>query len=325
MDLIFAAQGDGPAGVFQDTVRPAPEGIPVRHYSVPSTFATAGTLTAAGERLEVISAPRTFEATGGELQLELAPSLASGAIQALDVLEQTPYESTETTVSRFLPNLEIFQSFEVLGLAAPGLEEQLNRTLGEGIDRLVHTQNQDGGWSWWPASDQARASSDPFISSYALLGLIRAETAGISIDNRVSEAAIAYLQSTIFSPQMLSDPSQLDRLAFQHYVLAEAGMGEITGVMSLYNVRDQLNPWAVAYLALTFDRLSPGDSRTSTLLADLEGLAVRTGTGAHWALRESGGPNMDTTVFNTAVAVFALAQNDPATPVLSEAIRFLMS
>ena len=64
------------------------------------------------EQLELVSLPRTYDPTGGQLTVEMAPSLAAAAFSALDVLEYYPYECTEQTLSRFLPNLEAYRAFE---------------------------------------------------------------------------------------------------------------------------------------------------------------------------------------------------------------------
>ena len=93
LDLVFAAEADSG---LKDAARPALGVLPVLRYTAPRTFSTAGVLDQAGERLELVSLPRSFDpASGGSLRLEISPSLAAGLIDALDYLEHYPYECTE--------------------------------------------------------------------------------------------------------------------------------------------------------------------------------------------------------------------------------------
>jgi len=320
VDLVFSVQGEG----YSDATRPVWGELPVLRYTAPQTFGTAGTLEEGGERLEIVSLPRTYDPGGGDLRVELAPSLAAAMLPGLDVLEHYPYECTEQTLSRFLPNLEAYRAIQDLGLAAPDLEARLERTLNEGLQRLVARQNPDGGWGWWSAPSLAGNISDPYITAYVLFGLSRAREAGAFVDEGAIQNAVSFLISTLPSPEMLSDPWQLDRLAFQHFALTQAGSGSPAGLGALYEARGQLSPWAQAFLALTLETLSPGDPRVRELYSDLEATAIRTATGTHW-VGNGAKFNMETPVFTTAVVIYGLAQHDPASVTLPEAVRYLMA
>ena len=320
VDLIFSVDGGG----LSDTTRPVWGDLPVLRYTAPQTFGTAGTMDVGGERLEIVSLPRTFDPSGGDLQVELAPSLAAAMLPGLDVLEHYPYECTEQTLSRFLPNLEAYRAIQELGLEAPDLQARLERTLSEGIQRLAARQNDDGGWSWWATSSFVENFSDPYITSYVLFGLSRARDAGTFVDEGVIQNAVNFLIAAMPAPEMLSDPWQLDRLAFQQFALSQAGSGSPSGVGMLYETRSQLSPWAQALLALTLETISSGDPRIREIYSDLEASAIRTATGTHWE-GHGAKANMETPVFNTAVVVYGLAQYDPASVTIPEAVRYLMS
>ena len=119
-------------------------------------------------------------------------------------------------------------------------------------------------------------------------------------------------------------PWQLDRLSFQLFALSQVGSASSTQVGRLYESRDQLSPWAQAFLALTLETISPADPRIRDLYADLEAAAMRSATGVHWE-GHAARVNMETPVLNTAVVVYALAQHDPASPTISDAVRYLMA
>jgi uncharacterized protein YfaS (alpha-2-macroglobulin family) len=124
---------------------------------------------------------------------------------------------------------------------------------------------------------------------------------------------------------MLVDSWQFDRHAFVHYVLSEAVEGDLAGTSGLYSARSRLNPWAQALLALTLENLSPGDERIQVLLSGLEASAQRSATGAHWENEEASWQNMSTTLQSTAVVLYALANQDPASPLVADALRYLMA
>ncbi len=314
-DLVFSAT----SGELVDAVRPAGGRLPVLRYTTPQTFRSAGLMEESGERLELVSLPRSFDPSGGQFDLEIAPSLAGAMFSALDVLANPQYPSTEETLSSFLPNLETYRVLQDFGVTSPDLQARLDLTLDAGLSTLSAMQNSDGGWGWWPTNE-----SDPYITAYVLFGLSRVREAGAAVDENVLQRAVDYLQGTLYTPNMTSETWQLDRLAFIQYALAYAGAGDLSGAQALYEVRDQLSPWAQALLALTLEQLSPGSQAARTLFSDLESTALRTASGVHWEEKTPGWQNMTTPLSTSAMVVYALAQRDPGTPLMADAVRYLM-
>ncbi len=325
VDLIFSAQ----SGSYQDAARPALGALPVLRYIAPQTFRTSGVLDAAGELTELVSLPRSFDAQNGELDIELSPSLAAAMSKSLDALETQPYESAEQTLSSFLPNLETYRTLQTFGIEDPGLKSRLDRTLNQGLLRLLARQNYDGGWGWWKGEE-----SDAYVTSYVLFGLLRTRQAGITVSQDTIQRAIDYLKEA--KPQSSDggqplQPWQWDRLAFQEYVLSEADAGDAEAIAQLIQERDQLSPWAQALLALALQRQQPGASEAQTILSDLQSNAVRSATGAYWEMRQdesallAAGMNMQTNLSNSAIVLFALAQRDPGSPLVADAVRYLMA
>jgi hypothetical protein len=315
-DLVFQAQ----AGDLTDASRLAQGALPILRYNVPQTFRTAGLLDDAGEQLELVSLPRSFDPSGGNLNVELAPSLAATTLSALKTLEESPCKCNEQLVSRVLSTLSVHRSLQDFGMQSSFVEEQLAQDLKENIPQLLARQSYDGGWSWWE-----NGQSDPYISAYVLYGLMQAKEAGALIDAGAIQRAVDYLNSTLVSPRGSQDAWELDRQAFQHFALASAGAGSTEGLEALLNLRARLSPWGQALLALGIDQQIPGSEATRTLLSDLSATATRSATGAHWELSEPGWENMVASITNNAMVVFALAQQDPGAPLLADAVRYLAS
>ncbi len=316
VDLIFATSANG----YQDATRPTGGSLPVLRYTAPQTFATSGILDEGGERLELVSLPRTFDPLGGDLNVELSSSLGGSMITSLTVLENTRYESTESTLSRFLPNMEAYRTLQALGIDAPNLRSRLDRTMAEGIARLLARQQPEGGWSW-----HSRGPSDPYVTAYVLFGLARAREAGTSIPEDAMQRAGDFLVATLYTPDLAAENWQIDRLAFIHFALAYADRGDLGGLEGLYQRRDQLSPWGQALLALAIQRIEPDGEATTTLYSDLSASAIRSATGAHWETQEPGYQNMSSHLLTTAMVVYSLAQQQPDSPLLPDAVRYLMA
>jgi uncharacterized protein YfaS (alpha-2-macroglobulin family) len=316
VDAVFSVS----AGNLSDASRPTGGALPVLYYTAPQTFATSGVLDAAGERLELVSLPRSFDAHTGSLRLELSPSLAAGMLDSLNLLEQYPYNCTEQTLSRFLPNLEVYRAVQTFGIDAPDLKARMDRTLSQNLTRLMLRQNSDGGWGWW--SDE---QSNPYITAYILFGLGRIIQAGIQVDNQVVQRAVDYLNATMPNTQNSPNAWEIDRLAFINFALSEVGAASSSGPDALYTLRDQMDPWAQALLALTLQKLDPAGERVNTLLSDLQSTASLTATGAHWQDRQEAWQNLVSPETATAMVVYALARREPASTLIPEAVRYMMS
>ncbi len=240
VDLVFGVKGGG----FEDAAHPSGGSIPVYRYSSPQTFATGGVLTEPGQRLEVISVPRSYTPTGGELKVELSPSIAAAILSGLKALEPMPVDTVEPVISRLLPNLATYQALKKLGVDSPELSARLEGMIQDSLSRLASWQNKDGGWGW--AQDQA---SDPYITAYVVFGLSEAGRAGGFVDQAMLKKAVDYTISKLVAPTTTTPPEQLDRLAFQQFALQQAGTPTKIAA-GLYDLRERLSPWGKALLAL---------------------------------------------------------------------------
>jgi uncharacterized protein YfaS (alpha-2-macroglobulin family) len=325
-DLVFAVSGESGGQTLSDAAKPALGPLPIHEYIAPQTFVTAGMMTDGGSRQEIISLPRSFSPTGGKLDVEMSPSLAASLLNSLEALPTpTCTCNNEAVLSYFLPNLETYRALQASGKDNPDLKARLDQSLGDSITALVRNQNPDGGWGWIRGSD-----SDPYISTYILFGLGRARMAGVSIPDDTFDHAHEYLRDFALADPTLEtyQPWELDRLTFTLFALGQtSGLQEADWPIlnTMYDKRDQLSPWAQALLALSLEAISSNDARASDLISNLEATAVRTGSSSNWESNTGLSRNPGTPLYTTAVVVYALAQRDPASPVLIEAVRYLSS
>ncbi|MEZ4673461.1 MAG: MG2 domain-containing protein [Caldilineaceae bacterium] len=227
--------------------------VPVVRYETPEVVGTSGTVPPEG-RVEAIRLPA--DATDhGDLTITLEPSLAAGMRDGLRYLEHYEYECNEQTVSRFLPNLFTVRALNQLGIANAELERQLNFQLGVGVQRLVSRQNDDGGWGYWPGEE-----SNAFITSYVLWGLANAAALDYSVPQRALDSAADYLDRQFQAPQEVTDNWMLNEMAFMNFVLSEMDKGDPGRAATLYDVRERLDYYGQALLAMSMANMQQNDA-----------------------------------------------------------------
>ena len=323
-DLLFSASGGG----LQDASHPTLGALPVLHYLAPRTFSTAGILPNATSRLEAISLPRSFDPQGGSLTVELAPSLAALLLGSLKAMPVPPSQaSNEELFSYFLPNLEVYLSLKSAGMNDTDLTTTYETRLNEVLQRLLRGHNTDGGWSWWTNSIlswENTQTSDPWLTAYILAGLSRATEAGFTVKGDIINGAREFLNNNrpYLGGGTLKD-WQLDQLTYEAWALQLSGGVDDAVVSTLVDNVDQLSPWAQAVLALTLDLANHTDERVNSLLTNLASTAIRSASGAHWESAPRGWHNPASTLVTTAMVTYALAQKDPASPLLADAVRYL--
>ncbi len=321
VNLVFEAH----SGALSDASTPVWGDLQVRRYSMPYTFSTAGQMAEAGERLELVSLPVSTDPSSGEFSVALNPSLLTTLVDGLEALETVPYSDTATVLSRLLANLNTYLVLTSLEVEAPQMAASLDDLIGEDVGQLLSWQNIDGGWSWWAGSGSGSQDSDPFISAYVVLGLNLSQESGVEIGEDLLMRARNYLLFELPLPGEVESAWMLDRLVFMAYALRGDGGNLSPTIDGLYARRSELSPWALGLLALTIHETAGMSARVTTLVSDLEGRAIRSATGVHWENDRHSWILPGTPVYNTAVAVYALAQLDPASASLPLALRYLMA
>ena len=130
-----------------------------------------------------------------------------------------------------------YRALKTLGIENAELEQRLPGLIRTALDRLKLRQHDDGGWGWWD-----EAESNPHISAYVVLGLVRTKEAAFDVDNTMLQRGVQYLTGLRTKLTVNSDTSDANQQAFLAYVLAESGqrdgdlqsLGEFREKMSTY-------------------------------------------------------------------------------------------
>ena len=163
------------------------------------------------------------------LEITVTAGTMPAVLEALPFLAGYPYGCVEQTMSRFLPTVTAAAALRRTGIPNPALEKSLPDMVSKGLQRLYGFQHEDGGWGWWK-----RDATHPFMTAYALFGLVSARRAGFEVDGPTVERGLDALQAMDLTP-------------FSLHVLSLAGR----------NVKEELglfpapaDPEGLAYLAL---------------------------------------------------------------------------
>ncbi len=295
--------------------------LPVYRYEAPEIVGTAGVLRSPDTRVESIILPQRFADAGGELSIQLDQSLAAATLDGLEYLKNYPYQSTETTISRFLPNIIALRALKQLGVSNPTLEADLDAAVNFALQELYNDQQPDGGWGWYE-----RDNSDPMTTSYALIALAEASKEGYTVSNEVVRRAQAYLQTQFIVPDLSQPTWRLNRQAFILYALARSGQPDIARTTTLYDNRDRLAIYAQAWLAQTLYLINPTDSaRIDPLVGDLVDNAIISASGIHWQEASRDVFNWNTDTRTTAIALQTLVMTRPQSDLIPNIVRYLMT
>ncbi len=311
--------------------------LPVRYPAPPEVTATAGMVPEDGTVVDAVAPLADIVADRGTLTLSLDASLAAGMLDTLTYLKHFPWECSEQTISRFLPNVVTWRALQRLGVENPTLAQVLPELVATAVQRLVQQQNADGGWGWWPGE-----KSNPFLTAYGLWALVEADRAGYTVPPTVMEAAARRLFIYLKGTKPAEKRWQNNRLAMVTFALVsyrsyvdESSVSVFSRAVSLFEARDRLDHYGKALLGLTFGVFADtaDDAKTveaareylDILLAELERDAVLDPTGVHWEEQDTDWWNMNNDIRSTAMVLLLLARHDPENPLAPNVVRWLMS
>lgn len=250
--------------------------------------------------------------------LYLTPSLAAAVSPALAYLAGYPYGCTEQTMSRFYPSVLAKEAGSLASLP-PKVARELDKMVAQGLERLQNFQHDDGGWGFWEND-----TSDIYITSYVVLGLLDAYDAGYKDARPLIERALPYLQRAL-SAKNLKDFSDAqgsaDGKAYAAYALAHAGKKPQTFLAQAGSLR--LSAYGLALTALTYKELDD-TAQAELYLDELLGKLTERGAVAYW---EGGGQPYswtDDRTQATAYGLLALSTLRPDDARLPKVVNWLL-
>lgn len=296
--------------------------LPVKPFAAPEAVATSGEVD--GTRTEeTIFLPFTVNPLLGELEVQVSPSLAAAATHSLEFVEEYPYESTDMTVSRFLPLVVLEKVYNEQGMKTP-YSARIPGILQSSLKRLQELQRSDGGWTWWE-----NGPSSWWQTAYVMQGLVEARAAGHTVPEFMLQRDMERLQQfqQENAPQGVDDTYNLNMRAYSLYVLSRVPLR--TPEMrqegaDLVGQAPRISNHARAWLAMALAEMGM-TAESKTVLDSLAAAARQSSTTAHWEEERPDYWSMATNTRATALAVDALVTLSPNDPLTPKAVRWLMT
>lgn len=312
--LIFEAQ----SGELQDAAQPTQGNLPVLRYRSPQTFGTSGILSNSGERLEIIALPQSYQPSSGSLQVETTTSMVGNIIQDIQPANKLSMDFTEGILSHLLANLSSLQIINQLDAENIRSSSKITQIVKDDLSLLISMQNQDGGWGWW-----ANTTSDTRITAFALFCFTLADENNILYNKVPFQNALQFLSSSISYPTSGMNSGELDQLIFQYYVLQKNNPGSIEP-QAFIGFQDSLSPWSQALLASMLAASSTTKPDSDQILQNLKGSVNLSATGAHWEAADTFWQYPGSPIYNTAWVVYILSDLDPSSPLIMDAVQYLV-
>ncbi len=300
--------------------------IPVHPFGARRDVGIAGTTASGAARTVELSIPDASNPQARSLVVSVMPSLAGSLLGALDDLVNYPYGCTEQTVSSFVPNLLVMRTLQQLHLAPTERMSMLDRVSRAGLTRLLRLQHENGAWGWW-----ATDNDHPFMTAYALYGLLEARAAELDVP-----AAVLQNGTTALARQLEETPAMVPELrAYAAYVLTRAAAVDVqpqqpafeTRVLidQLWGRRSAMTPYGQAWLLLALHARK--DGRVGELAGILATRAQTRGDLAWWPSENDPllGDWGDATADATAAVVQALSAVRPDDPLIDPGVRWLLA
>jgi hypothetical protein len=172
----------------------------------------------------VTEVPEQRRPEQSKLTVRFSPTIAGAVVDAIPYLASYPYGCTEQTLNRFVPAViarQMLRALEInlaevkakrtnlnpqeLGNAAERAaqwkqwqenpvfdEDELDKMVAKGVDKLMSMQNNDGGWGWFSGYGE---SSWPHTTAVVVHGLLVAKANGAQVPDAMLNSGIAWLMA----------------------------------------------------------------------------------------------------------------------------------
>jgi len=229
----------------------------------------------------------------------LEPGLRGMLEDALSGLRDYRYDCTEQSMAKLLSN---YYLWKLRG------GSHLQGEIQKGLERIYSLQHSDGGWGWW-----ARDASDPWMTSYVLLGLTELRDGGVEVDGNVIAGALVYIisqsEGVYWKGVSWLGDGDTSMTAVAAYSLARAGITNLTDTLEWVRERAG-DPYQLALLGLTELTLGmDADSTHDKLLSMMKD--------SHWESTQALGGDLDATGWALYFMVLYDSQSDAVEEVLT--------
>jgi alpha-2-macroglobulin len=322
----MTVRADDETDAFEDV-------IPVELLTSAETVASYGEATAANPTAtETLTVPPGVIAGVGGLHLELSSTAMVGLGEGARYLVEYPYGCAEQRSSRALAMLlaaDLGDAFSLPGMNTAKMRPAVQQTLKE----LERFQCPNGGFAYWPG---ACPGTSPYLTSYVLHVFKTALDQKFDVDPGMRQRALQYLERALAGDAPANEawwPSYTAWQAFAVKVLVEGGRNQDSNLNRIYDYRDRMPVFALAYLhdALLARAATRGSTDSADRMADLRrrmfNAVLPEAASAH--VEELSDPYLlwfwNSNITSTAIVLNSLVRADVADAPIRQMVRWLLS
>jgi len=246
------------------------------------------------------------------LKLSLSPTIAENLTSSIEYLVGYPYGCVEQTMSRFLPNIVVYQNRSKLNFKNQDIFKNLDDQVKTGLNRLYDAQHSDGGWGWWE-NDESIAKN----TGYVMYGLTLAKNAGFQVDDTKYQNGLKALRN------FFNDTNSTTTHSYLGYVLSQIKSEQNTLKTKLNTISTYKNLKIAdhAYLAMAYQNLNDG-TNAQKHLDKVKTQAKISGDSAYFEESITDYENMSSDLLTTAVALNAFVQIQPTDTIVPQIINY---
>jgi hypothetical protein len=299
------------------------ESLPVTVVVSPEVVAAYGSTD--GKAVEALDLPAGIDPTRGGLRVELASTALVGLGEGARYLVTYPYGCAEQRASSAMALMlaaDLGEAFRLPDLEPAKLKEVTAATLKE----LEGFQCAGGGFAYWKG---ACASQSPYLTSYVLHVLDRGKKLGYAVPAKVTDGGYDYLQTSLAADRPTNEgwwPAFTAWQAFAVKVLSEGGRNADSHVTRLYDYRERMPVFGLAYLRDAMSARGEKGARPADLDRRLANAMLPEGGTAH--VEELSDPYLlwfwNSNVRTTAIALGAMVRSNADPALEPRVVRWLM-
>lgn len=340
--------------------------MPILVNGILKTESFAGTVRGengvSGVKFNVPAARRPEQS---KLTVRVSPSLAASMIDALPYMVDYPYGCTEQTLNRFLPTVVTQKTLQSMQLDLAAIakkrnnlnaqelgdpaaraeqwkrfdrnpvfsEEEVNKLVQTGVNKLTDMQNSDGGWGWFSGYGE---QSWPHTTAVVVRGLLIAQENDVPLVPDVVERGLAWLDqyqanelqklknaATETKPYKVH-PDNTDALIFHILTMAGRNNAEMQNI--LVEKREHLSVYSHSLLALATHKVGSKE-QTDLLRENIEQFLVQDAENETAYLRDRSpwwywyGSEIE----SMAMYLKLLTQVDPQGEIAPRVVKYLLN
>jgi hypothetical protein len=177
-----------------------------------------------------------------------------------------------------------------------------------GVKRILSFQTTSGGLSYWPGSNEPHA----FATAFGLTALIEAKKKGYDVPDAALAKMADFLESSLRQGTITGEmPHEAmadgDTRAFFVMTLNRLGRPQPAYVSTLWDKKDKLTPFGIAFLAVAVNEGGGDHSLLQPMLDAVHAAATEEPHEAHYDGKAQGGWSMGSPLRTHATALLAYA------------------